>query len=159
MFAMLAFNYRWLPRWAYRGSFAVALIAAVAVSASTTWPLVRNKGIQTQQLMKLCSFVRNDLPPDAPLAIYSIGEVAFESQHPLIDIGGITRPGVLPYMNGEPDGVPRWARMQGARYYDSGYPPEPGAVLVYSISIPNIGWSFSPKYYSGTEIVRIWRLP
>ncbi|MFZ0662691.1 MAG: hypothetical protein WAM66_08370 [Acidobacteriaceae bacterium] len=160
MFAMLAFNYRRLPRWVYRLSLAGALLAGVAMSLVTTWPLVRNKSIGDEKIAGMAAYVRNDLPSDAPVAIYSIGEVAFDSQHPVIDIGGITRPGVIPYMlSGDSWGVVQWAWGQGARYFVSGVQPGPGAVLVYSVKTPVVGWSLHPRYYSRTETLRIWKLP
>lgn len=160
MIAMLAFNYRRLPRWAYRASLTFALIAALAVDVSSVWLHMRNNGIHDTDVAQISAYVKNDLPEDGPLAAYSIGEIAFDSQHPVIDIGGITRPGVIPYlMNGTGDEVTVWAYRQGARYMDSGAQPVPGATLVYSRELPSAGWSLNPKYYAGTEPVRIWKLP
>lgn len=160
MFAMLAFDYRRLPRWFYYASMALALLASIVVSLALTWPCIRNKAIGDQKVADMAAYVRTNLPPDAPLAIYSIGQMAFDSQHPIIDIGGITRPGVIPYMMaGDSEGVVRWAREQGARFYESGDQPEPGAISVYSTEVPNVGWSFHPGYYTEWRTLRIWKLP
>jgi hypothetical protein len=159
MIAMLAFNYRRLPRWVYRVSLAGALIAAVMVSAVDTWLLVRNKGIRDQITEQMAVFIHQNLPPDAPVAIYAIGEMAFDSQHPLIDIGGITRPGIIQYWNNDPAVKMQWVRAQGAKYYISGNRPEPGAIVIYSINAPDIGWSLNYKYYSQTDTLRLWKLP
>jgi hypothetical protein len=159
MFGMLAFNYQRFPRWVYRVSLLGALLAATMVSAVVTWPLIRNKVVGDQKIEQEAAFVHNDLPSDAPLAIYAIGEMAFDSQHPLIDIGGITRPGIIPYLYDSSGAGLRWAEAQGAKYYDAGNQPTPGAILVYSETIPNIGWSLNPKYYSRSGTLRIWKLP
>ncbi|MGB0124020.1 MAG: hypothetical protein WBP63_11350, partial [Silvibacterium sp.] len=159
MLAMLVFNYQRLPRLAYRVSLAGALLAAVVVSVIATWPLVRNKGVEDQKIAEMAAFVHNDLPPTDALAIYSIGEMAFDSQHPLIDTGGITRPDLIRYLNDHHGKTVEWAQAQGAKYYDSYEQPAPGAVLVFSVTVPNIGWSLHHRSYSRINTLRIWKLP
>lgn len=41
----------------------------------------------------------------------------------------------------------------------SGDQPEPGAVLIYSVPTPEIGWSLNYKHYSQKEEFRLWKLP
>lgn len=159
LFTLLAFNYRLLPRWIYRVSLIVSLVIGIVVSCMTVWPFVRNKGVADLATARLAAYVRNSLPQDAPVATYSIGELAFDSQHPIIDIGGITRPGAIPYLTRGTTAMVHWARSEGARYYIAGDQPEPGAVLIYSDAIPEIGWSLNPRHYSRTGQVRLWKLP
>ena len=63
------------------------------------------------------------------------GEIAFTSRHPIVDTGGITRPGVIPYIN-DPQATLRWAKDNGARYFISSHAPEPGAAAVFATTLP-----------------------
>jgi hypothetical protein len=157
LFALLAINYRRFPRWSYQAAFTVALILGVAISALTVWPFVRNKSIHDRTLTQAAAFIRT-LPPDAPVAVYSIGQLAFESQHPIIDTGGITRPDAIPYLNRPLILMVQWAKSQGAKYYISGDQPEPGAVLIFSGPSPEIGWHLNYKDYSRMGELRLWKL-
>ncbi|HUY82846.1 MAG TPA: hypothetical protein VMU92_14055 [Acidobacteriaceae bacterium] len=157
--AVLAFNYRRLPRWVYRVSLVGALLAAVTVSSVTAWLLIRNKVIRDRQMQDMAKYVRNQVPPGAPVAIYAIGELAFDSQHPIIDVGGITRPGVTPYLFRSQSLVVQWAKQQGAKYYVAAKQPEPGAVPVFSIKAPILGWSLDKHYYSRSGPLHLWKLP
>jgi hypothetical protein len=158
MFAMLAFNYRRLPKWVYRLSFAAPLAAAVVMSTMSTWLFVRNKGLADQAIAQIAMYLRSELPPDAPVGVYSIGELAFVSEHPIVDVGGITRPGVIPYLVHPSEAVVQWAKAEGAKYYISPEAPEPGAVLVYSRPIPETGWSLNYRHYSRSNEMRLWKL-
>ncbi|HTV04303.1 MAG TPA: hypothetical protein VME86_02965 [Acidobacteriaceae bacterium] len=160
MFAALAFNYRRLPRLIYSLSLTGALVAAVSVSSTITWLLIRNKVIGGSRMQIMAEYVRDHVPPDAPVAIYAIGEMAFDSQHPIVDIGGITRPGAIPYLfDSNDNGMVRWAQAQGARYFLSLPQPEPGATLVFSVNAPYVGWSLDFHKYSQTGSLRLWKLP
>jgi hypothetical protein len=75
----------------------------------------------------------------------------------LIDIGGITRPGVLAYLNDLPAAI-RWAQSQGAQYYIGGDPPGADAVRVFSYSEPFLGWSFHRAQYDTVTTTGIYRL-
>ena len=158
LIAVLALNYRQLPRWVYKVSLAGSLIVALAISVASVWPFVRNKGIQDQAIAQMASFIRT-LPPDAPVALYSIGEVAFDSQHPVIDTGGITRPGAIPHLGRPFIEMVIWAESEGAKYYWSHDRPEPGSTLVFSATVPEYGWSLNPRHYSQTGEIRLWKLP
>ena len=159
LFALLAVNFRRFPKWTYRAAFSLALIAGVGISALTVWPFIRNKTIHDQALSQVAAYLRTQLPLDAPVAVYSIGELAYVSQHPIVDIGGITRPGAIPYLNRPGIEMVQWAKSEGAAYYMSGDQPEPGAVLIYSVPTPEIGWSLNYKHYSQKEELRLWKLP
>ncbi len=155
---VLAILYLAAPRYIRAAWSALALIA-LALSVVSTWPFVHNKSVADAKVADYSLWIKHNLPPDAPVAIYSIGEVAFISEHPIIDIGGITRPGVIPYLNDSPAAVERWARSEGAQYSASGDEPEPGSVLVYTIDTPTIGWYLDPRRYREISPLRLWKLP
>jgi hypothetical protein len=142
-----------------RALYLAALVWAVAVSVLTVRPFLRNKAINCQTSSDLALFIRDRIPPDAPVATYSIGEIAFVSEHPIVDTGGITRPGAIPYLNAPPDAMLRWARSQGAQYYISSGQPEPGAIAVYTVNPPFIGWTLRTSVYSTSSSAFLWKLP
>jgi hypothetical protein len=137
--------------------YCVALVAALAVSLVTTRPFICNKGIDDDVTRNLALYIHNCLPPDAPVAVYSIGEIAFVSQHPIIDTGGITRPGAIPYLNSPPKAMLRWAQSEGAQYF-IGDRPSADAILIYSADQRFIGWSLRPALYATTSTVQLWKL-
>jgi len=138
--------------------YLAALVAALAVSLFIVRPIIRNKAIDCQITHSLALFIHDRLPPDAPVATYFIGEIAFVSQHPILDTSGITRPAAIPYLNASPSAMLLWARSQGAQYYIVGLQPGPGAVLVYSVREWFIGWSLHPALYSTSTPVNLWKL-
>jgi hypothetical protein len=143
----------------FRICYALALITAVLVSSFTVWPFIRNKAIADQTIVQLSDYIKTNLPPNAPVAVYAIGEIAFISQHPIIDTGGITRPEAIPYLNRPASDMIRWAKSEGAAYCIMGEQPEPGAVLIFSKEMPTIGWSLNPKFYARKTHILLWKLP
>ena len=51
----------------------------------------------------------------------------------------------------------RWARSQGAQYQILNHQPEPGAVAVYTASLPYIGWTFHTGLYANSSPTEIWK--
>jgi len=150
-----------VQRWPllYRGLLTFTLVAGVTFSAFSTWPLVRNKVEVDRIYAQLADFIRT-LPPDAPVAHYSIGEAAFLSQHPLVDTGGITRPGILPYMYDTTETRrTAWVYSQGAKYEVVDLPPVPGAVLVWSHDMPSTSWTMHLHPNDGLDHLHVWKLP
>lgn len=143
-------------RWA-RAVTAATAAAGLAVIALIVIPHVRNKVTLVSRVSLAARFIRENIAADAPIAVFSIGQLAFEGQHPLIDIGGITRPQVLPYANDLPATL-RWAKSEGARYYIGGTAPSPGAARLYSYEEPFLGWSFDRSKYSTVTTTGIYRL-
>jgi len=143
-------------RIAGRALYAAAFLWALAISLVIVRPFIRNRALLCVQTDKLAQFIRNRLPPDAPVAVYAIGQIAFVSQHPIVDIGGITRPDADPYLNihGE---LMQWAKSQGALYNIDANQPDPGAVPVYTERFPYIGWTLRTSLYSTSANVSIWR--
>jgi hypothetical protein len=142
---------------AVRGFSLISLAVACAMFVMMVRPHVLNKARLVETVRQAAVFIRNELPPDAPLAIYSIGEVAFESRHPVIDLGGITRLGVLPFL-GDVQASVNWARGQGARFYAGGDAPFQGSVRIYSFQEPFVGWSFRPGAYDEATTTGIYTL-
>jgi hypothetical protein len=137
--------------------YGAAIIAALAVSIVTVRPFIRNKGINCEATQGFAVYMRTRIPPDEPVAAYAIGQIAFVSEHPIIDTGGITRPGVIPYLD-SPPGMLRWAKSEGAQYIIIDHQPEPGATSVYSASLPFIGWTFHTSQYATSATTGIWKL-
>ena len=140
-----------------RSGFAAIMVVSILELTMIVFPHVANKVRLVKNVSDAVEFIRGSLPPDAPIAVYGIGQFAFESRHPLIDIGGITRPGVLPYLGDLPATI-RWAEAQGAQYYIGGDSPEPGSVRLFSYSNPFLGWSFHRSRYDTEATTGIYRL-
>ncbi len=148
-------------RWpsAYRCVLTFALVYGAVISAIATRPLVRNKVRIDAVYAELATQLRA-LPADAPVATYSIGEAAFLGEHPLVDIGGITRPGAIPYLwDAADDRRTTWIISQGAQYEIIDHAPLPGATLLWSHPVPLTGWYFHPGIYDRTEGLMLWKLP
>ena len=144
---------------AFRGLLAFALLYGAAMSLLATRPLVRNKVLLDAVWVELAAQLRA-LPPDTPVATYSIGEIGFLSQHPLVDTGGITRPGAIPYMWDADDNRRNvWIYTQGAQYEIVDHAPLPGATLLWSRPVPLTCWYLNPSMYSRTETLQLWKLP
>jgi hypothetical protein len=139
--------------------YLAALAAALTVSLVDARPFIRNKIINCQITQDLALYIRDRLPPDAPVAAYAIGQIAFVSQHPILDISGITRPGAVPFLTVPPQAMVHWARSQGAQYYIAGLQPVPGAVIVYPTSDRFAAWTFHTALYSTSTPVNLWKLP
>jgi hypothetical protein len=137
---------------------AAMLLASLFVVVSIVVPHVRNKEELREKMSAVSTFIRNNVPPREPVAVFAIGQIEFESRHRLVDLGGITQPQVVPYLNDAPATL-RWAKAQGARYFASGTPPEPDAVPVFDVTVPYIGWTLQHSLYRGTESYGVYRLP
>jgi hypothetical protein len=142
-----------------RTVYVIGLAVAVGVSVLVVVPFIRNKAIACDDVTVFAHYLHDQLPPDAPVAIYSIGQVAFVSQHPIVDTGGITQPESIPYLRAHPDATVQWATSVGAKYYVSSDSPEPGSTPVYIANVPFIGWTFHISQYATTQAFVLWRLP
>jgi hypothetical protein len=131
-------------------------LSAAAVSLLVARPFVANKMEAIRKTSELVAFMKT-LPPDQPVAVYAIGQVAYESRHPIIDTGGITRPSVIPLMN-EPARVIAWAKQEGARYVVQDTAPEAGAKLVYDSTKPFAAWTLDLRQFAKNQPLRIWVL-
>jgi hypothetical protein len=137
---------------------AVTVLVSLVTIGVTVIPHVENKKESVRRFAQIGGYLHDHVPKDAPVAVYAIGELAFESRHPLIDTGGITRPSVIPFMN-DPQATVAWAKRTGARYYISGPLPEAGAVPLYTTSMPFLGWTFKHSLYRSAQPVTVYQLP
>src|ERR1035437_4761167 len=137
--------------------YLAALVAAATVSLVTVRPFIRNKGINCDATKHLAIFIRDHIPSDAPVALYGIGQIAFVTQHPIIDTGGITRPAAIPYLDAPPQAMLRWARSEGAQYIISNK-PEAHAVLVFTVDDRFATWTFHTALYEKPIPIELWQL-
>jgi hypothetical protein len=152
----------WLIAWSWRPVFvklaaAGMLCAALAVIGLTVVPHVRNKEDYGRVVSAASDFIRMKIPPHSAVAVYAIGQIAFESRHPLVDIGGITQPAVIPFF-GDTHATFRWAKSHGAQYYIAADQPEPEADQVFADTVPFIGWTLHRSLYQGRQPFIIYRL-
>ena len=136
---------------------AMVLVSLVTI-VLTVVPHVENKKEGVRLFGQISVFLRDHVPRDAPVAVFAIGEIAFDSRHPLVDVGGITRPEVIPLL-GDPKATFQWAKRNSARYFISSTAPEPGAVPVFSTTMPYFGWTFGRARYGTGEPLVIYKLP
>jgi hypothetical protein len=141
------------------GAVAVLLLVSLVSTCLAVVPLVSNKVEAARTFAALSTYLRERVPRNEPIAIYAIGHVAFEGGHPLVDIGGITQPGVVPYLE-DPPAILRWAKGQGAHYFvGGGSLPEPGARALFATSTHYLGWTFDRARQQRTEPLVLYELP
>jgi hypothetical protein len=141
----------------FRGVTGAMVCVALATILLAEVPHLENKKLGDRAFASLGAYVREHVPADAPIAIYAIGQLAFETRHPLVDIGGITRPGVIPYL-GVPGAPLRWAEANGARYFVGGAASRADAVAVFATQVPYLGWTLNPSRYRTTQPLVLYRL-
>jgi hypothetical protein len=140
------------------GVAAAMTAVSVIVIGLIVVPHVANKVDSRRIMTAVSAFIRDGVPARSPVAVFSIGQVGFESHHVLVDLGGITQPGIAPYIN-QPVAALRWAKENGARYYVGGdSPPEPGAARVFGTRIPYVGWTFRRSAYASNRELVIYEL-
>jgi hypothetical protein len=142
----------------FAGAVAAMVLGAAAVIGTIVVPHIANKERYSRALSDVASHLREQIPPRSAVAVFAIGQIAFEGRHLLVDTGGITDPSVIPYI-GNSDATLRWAKARGARYYITAAPPEPGAVQVFARRVPFIGWTFHHSLYSTQQPLAIYALP
>jgi hypothetical protein len=134
------------------------VLAGLLVTGLTVVPHIANKKQYIGLLSHVSAFLTQRLAPDAPVAVFAIGQIEFESRHPLVDIGGITDHSVIPYI-GNPAETLRWAKAHGARYYIISESPEPGARRVFAAPAPFVGWTLNRAEYAKAQPFAIYELP
>ncbi len=157
LITVLAALYLWFPR-LLRPAIVLTASISFTLSLGSTWLFIRNK-VEADRINDVIAlWMRDNLPPQAPVAMFNIGQLAYVSEHPIIDVGGITRPSVIPFLS-DPDAVQRWAYREGAAYSLTESSPMPGSTLVYSIEQPNTGWYLNPRHYRERVLFNLWKLP
>jgi hypothetical protein len=134
-------------------------VAAVALSLAVARPFIRNKVEHVAKMGELSEFIKTKLPPGAPVACYTIGQLAFQSEHPIVDTGGIVNPAVIPFANSLRLRA-NWARQRGAAYLVGGDNEQlgPGAVFIYQWSDHFIGWTLHLEDFNKVMVNRLWVL-
>jgi len=140
------------------GAAAGMLLASLFVIVSIVIPHVRNKEELREKFASVSTFIRTNVPPREPVAVLAIGQIEFESRHRLVDLGGITQPQVLHYLN-DSQATLRWAKAQGARYFAGNSSPEADAVPVFDVDVPYLGWTLRRTAYRETQHYGVYRLP
>ncbi len=85
------------------------------------------------EMVATASWVKQNIPPDARLAVHDIGALGFFVQNPIVDMAGLITPEVVPFIRDEP---------QLAQYLDSNS-------VDYLVTFP----SFYPQLTSERELV------
>jgi hypothetical protein len=140
------------------GGAAAAVLVGLGLIFQIVVPHIENKEQLVNSIAQISAFIKEQIPPTEPVAVFAIGEVAFLSEHPLVDTGGITDPSVVPFMTDSAKTV-AWAKSRGARYYVAGPSPGPEAVPVFASDSPFIGWTLQRSRYAGRQTTSIYRLP
>jgi len=141
-----------------RLSAAAMVLASLVTVVLTVIPHIANKKEGVRRFAEIGAFLQDHVPADAPVAVEAIGELAFKTRHPLVDVGGITQTSVIPYL-GDSKATLRWAKQNGARYFIADEAPEPGAVQVFSTRMPFFGWTLSRSRYGIAAPFSVYELP
>ncbi len=156
--AILAVARRVSPRLGGAG-LAFGLIAGIGTSVLASWPLLRNQTIANQDGQALAQFLRA-LPAGEAVALRPANEVTFFAERPIVDMSGVTRPGVISFLWDVPDNRRLWwAHEQGARFLVLDHAPEPGSTLLWSRAVPSTRFSLDPQSYRTSAPMSLWKLP
>lgn len=143
----------------FTGTVLLTAALELGISVLMSYPSVRNKALVQKATVAFVKDIQQVVPPNEPIAIYAIGQVAFLLRNPLVDIGGITQPEAIPYLYKPTADMARWAQSQGARYYVWGQAPLPGATRLAEMDTMESGWFFQPGKYNNSSRSFLWRLP
>ncbi len=143
----------------YQAYFALGLALGIGTSVLASWPLLRNQAILNQEEQALAQTLRG-LPAGEAVALRPANEVTFFAERPIIDMGGMTRPGVIPFLWDGPENRRLWwAHEQGARFFVLDHAPEPGSTLLWSRAVPSTQFSLDPHRYASSTALSLWKLP
>lgn len=143
----------------YVASVCLGVVAGAGVSAWVSWPAISAEAKANRDYASLAAFARA-MPAGGAIAAKRIGELAFLSEHPVADMTGLTRPGILPF-RWDPADNRRvwWAHEQGARYLVLDHAPEPGAIRLWSRDVPSTGLQLTPLQAGAFDVLTVWKLP
>ncbi|MET0389305.1 MAG: hypothetical protein ABW321_25250 [Polyangiales bacterium] len=131
-----------------RAAVGVIVVATLYLDLASVLPLVLVKDRYVARVDEFTSFLQNELDPTWPIAIYNVGQVAYQSPQPIVDTGGVMRPSVpkLPWRASEVDthALVAWSKAQGARCFAPGDPQDAEQTLLYDRPIPDISRTFTP---------------
>ena len=127
--------------------FVVGLIFNLLIFVNTVYPHVMNKITLVRNIEKFIVEIKYNVKPDIPISVYSIGQISLYLPNPIVDIGGIIFPEVIPFI-GDRVKTDKWAWDKGARCFISAeMPPIESFELVQSYLNPVIGWHLNKKFY------------
>lgn len=126
--------------------FAGTALSFIAVDAWMLVPCIQNRTEMVARSRAFDDAIRARVPPERPIAVYGIGQAAFELPHRIVDTGGLTIPSVLEH-RGTPKEVRDWALAQGAECFIDGDPVPDGYTIVASSDDPTLGWFFDRSRY------------
>ena len=108
-----------------------------------TVPHMLNKAGVTLAMDDVCEEIEGRLPADAPIATYSIGQIAYLLPNRIIDTGALTMPEALDYLH-DPDAMLEWAIGKGAVCVLDGREKHAGFDTVLRAEAPPTGWFGGP---------------
>jgi hypothetical protein len=68
-----------------------------------------------KEMVGTATWVQENLPPDAMLAVHDIGAIGYFDQHPIIDLAGLVSPDVVPFIRDQ-DRIAAYLDRRGADY-------------------------------------------
>jgi len=136
----------------------LSLAVQITASLAMTLPHINNKIEVIEASNSISKYISDNLPADAPIAVYSIGQYGFNIKNPIVDTGGITRPGAAKYLYDPQQKMVEWAKNEGAKYYITGTEPEATAKLLYEVNAPVTGWFFKSSEYDKRRPIQLWQL-
>jgi len=136
-------------RWSSRALTVVMCTTMVVFLFVDGWmvlPTMHNRIAGVALTTAFDAELRARIPADRPIAVFGIGQHALELDNPIIDTGGLTRPGVLQH-RATPAETRAWALAEGAACFIDGDEPPPGYTVVARGDLPRIGWFFDRSQY------------
>ncbi len=143
-------------KWIYT-SVIGAMVASSMVFYLMVLPHVENKVRLVRNTSEFLARVQSAIPVDVPVAVYAIGQVGLYLPNPIIDIGGITMPEAISFIN-DSTKMLDWAWLKGARCFISGSEVSPigDLVKVDVMDHPVVGWLFPKGKYNHVGSNKIW---
>jgi hypothetical protein len=84
-----------------------SIIAAQQNAADVAWI--------EKEMVGTASWVQENLPPDAVLAVHDIGAIGYFDQHRILDLAGLVSPDVVPFIRDQ-DKIAAYLDQRGAEY-------------------------------------------
>ena len=142
----------WRP---VRAVIAATIIAQTLFTGVVTLPYLAGKAAAVLAQRTAYAAAVQLIPQDAPIAIYAIGQFAFETKHPLVDTGGITDVDVVRHF-GDTKATLAWARARGADYYLGGTSWAGRELGRWNVPSPR--WSLDPRKASVPDVLLLTTL-
>jgi len=132
---------------AMRTLLAGAAFSFVAVDVWMLIPCIENRIAMVALSHEFNDTIRQRVAPNRPIAVYGIGQAAFELPNRIVDTGGLTLPGLLDHRSA-PEEVRKWALAEGAECFIDGDPVPEGFEILASADTLALGWFADRSRYS-----------